>query len=221
MIRLSHNMGQHSADPYFSKHLKLHFCKYDDAIESVQLTYVVLDCFSSVIHIFFVMNSLLYIILLVCIFLFLLLFFKYKKKSVWKFFIQTFSFQVSKILSYCNTRRLAVVPQGGNTGLVGGSVPVYDEVIIIQFLICLWDDMFGQYQLFPEIHRTVFLIAFSKNHENLWIVYLHVLTRKDHIDPDEFHNIYYFLKFQFIVSVHMMYRINSELSLVFCPVVCR
>ncbi|TVU41973.1 hypothetical protein EJB05_15537, partial [Eragrostis curvula] len=35
---------------------------------------------------------------------------------------------VSKILSYCNSRRLAVVPQGGNTGLVGGSVPVYDEI---------------------------------------------------------------------------------------------
>ncbi|XP_073005459.1 probable D-2-hydroxyglutarate dehydrogenase, mitochondrial isoform X1 [Typha latifolia] len=38
--------------------------------------------------------------------------------------------EVSKILSYCNTKHLAVVPQGGNTGLVGGSVPVYDEVII-------------------------------------------------------------------------------------------
>ncbi|ONK75735.1 uncharacterized protein A4U43_C03F19990 [Asparagus officinalis] len=38
--------------------------------------------------------------------------------------------EVSKILQYCNSRRLAVVPQGGNTGLVGGSVPVYDEVII-------------------------------------------------------------------------------------------
>jgi hypothetical protein len=25
---------------------------------------------------------------------------------------------------------LAVVPQGGNTGLVGGSVPVFDEVIL-------------------------------------------------------------------------------------------
>lgn len=35
---------------------------------------------------------------------------------------------MSKILSYCNSRQLAVVPQGGNTGLVGGSVPVYDEV---------------------------------------------------------------------------------------------
>ncbi|OAY66316.1 putative D-2-hydroxyglutarate dehydrogenase, mitochondrial [Ananas comosus] len=38
--------------------------------------------------------------------------------------------EVSKILFYCNSRRLAVVPQGGNTGLVGGSVPVFDEVII-------------------------------------------------------------------------------------------
>ncbi|RZC53515.1 hypothetical protein C5167_012364 [Papaver somniferum] len=38
--------------------------------------------------------------------------------------------EVSRILKYCNSRRLAVVPQGGNTGLVGGSVPVFDEVII-------------------------------------------------------------------------------------------
>ena len=38
--------------------------------------------------------------------------------------------EVSKILKYCNERRLAVVPQGGNTGLVGGSVPVFDEIVI-------------------------------------------------------------------------------------------
>lgn len=38
--------------------------------------------------------------------------------------------EVSQILAYCNSRYLAVVPQGGNTGLVGGSVPVFDEVII-------------------------------------------------------------------------------------------
>ena len=25
---------------------------------------------------------------------------------------------------------IAVVPQGGNTGLVGGSVPVFDEIIL-------------------------------------------------------------------------------------------
>uniref|UniRef100_A0A8C8G6X7 D-2-hydroxyglutarate dehydrogenase, mitochondrial n=1 Tax=Oncorhynchus tshawytscha TaxID=74940 RepID=A0A8C8G6X7_ONCTS len=31
---------------------------------------------------------------------------------------------------YCNSRNLAVSPQGGNTGLVGGSVPVYDEIIL-------------------------------------------------------------------------------------------
>lgn len=38
--------------------------------------------------------------------------------------------QVSKILKYCNDKNLAVVPQGGNTGLVGGSIPVFDEVIL-------------------------------------------------------------------------------------------
>ena len=38
--------------------------------------------------------------------------------------------EVSAIMSYCNQRRLAVVPQGGRTGLVGGSVPVHDEVIL-------------------------------------------------------------------------------------------
>ncbi|KAG0578372.1 hypothetical protein KC19_4G018000 [Ceratodon purpureus] len=38
--------------------------------------------------------------------------------------------QVSEILRYCNSRNLAVVPQGGNTGLVGGGVPVHDEVIM-------------------------------------------------------------------------------------------
>ncbi|KAI9215967.1 Aip2 protein, partial [Blastocladiella britannica] len=38
--------------------------------------------------------------------------------------------QVSAILAHCHARRLAVVPQGGNTGLVGGSVPVFDEIIV-------------------------------------------------------------------------------------------
>ncbi|KAM7160332.1 D-2-hydroxyglutarate dehydrogenase, mitochondrial isoform 2-T2 [Macrochelys suwanniensis] len=38
--------------------------------------------------------------------------------------------EVSEILGYCNKRNLAVNPQGGNTGLVGGSVPVFDEIII-------------------------------------------------------------------------------------------
>lgn len=38
--------------------------------------------------------------------------------------------EVSKILQYCNARKLAVVPQGGNSGLVGGSVPVFDEIVV-------------------------------------------------------------------------------------------
>ncbi|XP_065214365.1 D-2-hydroxyglutarate dehydrogenase, mitochondrial isoform X2 [Planococcus citri] len=38
--------------------------------------------------------------------------------------------QVSAILKHCNERKLAVCPQGGNTGLVGGGVPVFDEIII-------------------------------------------------------------------------------------------
>ncbi|XP_021401080.2 D-2-hydroxyglutarate dehydrogenase, mitochondrial isoform X1 [Lonchura striata] len=38
--------------------------------------------------------------------------------------------EVSQILRYCYERNLAVNPQGGNTGLVGGSVPVFDEIIL-------------------------------------------------------------------------------------------
>jgi len=38
--------------------------------------------------------------------------------------------KVSKILKYCNDNNIAVVPQGGNSGLVGGGIPVDDEVIL-------------------------------------------------------------------------------------------
>lgn len=38
--------------------------------------------------------------------------------------------EVSRVLKYCNDRKLAVVPQGGNTGLVGGSTPVFDEIVL-------------------------------------------------------------------------------------------
>ncbi|KAI8069111.1 uncharacterized protein B0P05DRAFT_474925 [Gilbertella persicaria] len=38
--------------------------------------------------------------------------------------------QVSQILRYCNQHQLAVVPQGGNTGVSGGAVPVFDEIIV-------------------------------------------------------------------------------------------
>lgn len=54
---------------------------------------------------------------------------KYRGSSVVALRPKT-SQQVSDVLRYCNERRLAVVPQGGNTGLVGGSVPVFDEVVL-------------------------------------------------------------------------------------------
>ncbi|XP_030312172.1 D-2-hydroxyglutarate dehydrogenase, mitochondrial [Calypte anna] len=38
--------------------------------------------------------------------------------------------EVSQVLRYCHERNLAVTPQGGNTGLVGGSIPVFDEIIL-------------------------------------------------------------------------------------------
>ena len=38
--------------------------------------------------------------------------------------------EVSDIVAYCYKKNLAICPQGGNTGLVGGSVPVFDEVIV-------------------------------------------------------------------------------------------
>ena len=38
--------------------------------------------------------------------------------------------ELSELVGHCVKRKLAICPQGGNTGLVGGSVPVFDEVII-------------------------------------------------------------------------------------------
>ncbi|KIK06841.1 hypothetical protein K443DRAFT_88466 [Laccaria amethystina LaAM-08-1] len=38
--------------------------------------------------------------------------------------------QVSQIMKWCYDKRIGVVPQGGNTGLVGGSVPIKDEVVL-------------------------------------------------------------------------------------------
>jgi FAD/FMN-containing dehydrogenase len=42
----------------------------------------------------------------------------------------TLSLPVCFQLKYCNDNNIAVCPQGGNTGLVGGSVPLYDELIL-------------------------------------------------------------------------------------------
>ena len=38
--------------------------------------------------------------------------------------------QVAEILSICNSTRTPVVPQGGNTGLVGGQIPTEGEVLL-------------------------------------------------------------------------------------------
>jgi FAD/FMN-containing dehydrogenase len=38
--------------------------------------------------------------------------------------------EVAKVLAACNQFHVAVVPQGGNTGLVGGSVPRNGEVVL-------------------------------------------------------------------------------------------
>ncbi|KIR38029.1 D-lactate dehydrogenase [Cryptococcus deuterogattii 99/473] len=38
--------------------------------------------------------------------------------------------EVSQIVKWCNENDVAVVPQGGNTGLVGGSTPIHDELIL-------------------------------------------------------------------------------------------
>ena len=49
--------------------------------------------------------------------------------------------QMSKVLKYCNENKIAVNPQGGNTGLVGGSNPVFDEVIISTSLMNKGSDL--------------------------------------------------------------------------------
>lgn len=54
---------------------------------------------------------------------------KYKGSSPLVLF-PTSTKQVSQILSYCNLQNIAIVPQSGNTGLVGGSVAVHDEVVL-------------------------------------------------------------------------------------------
>lgn len=38
--------------------------------------------------------------------------------------------EVAAVLKHCYKRRLRVVPQGGNTGLVGGATPLHDEVVL-------------------------------------------------------------------------------------------
>jgi FAD/FMN-containing dehydrogenase len=39
--------------------------------------------------------------------------------------------QISEILAYCHAEKLAIVPQAGNTGLVGGSIPTVSTEIVL------------------------------------------------------------------------------------------
>ncbi|KAJ9154744.1 hypothetical protein NKR23_g2166 [Pleurostoma richardsiae] len=79
--------------------------------------------------------------------------------------------EVSKILKYCNDNKLAVVPQGGNTGLVGGSVPVFDEIVINM-------SRMNQVRFFDEVSGTLVVDAGA-----ILEVVDHFLAEKGYIFP--------------------------------------
>ena len=55
--------------------------------------------------------------------------------------------EVAKIVGHCIKNKLAVCPQGGNTGLVGGSVPVFDEIVLSTSLMDKIEGIFGHFRL--------------------------------------------------------------------------
>ena len=67
--------------------------------------------------------------------------------------------EVSEIVKWCNQRKIGIVPQGGNTGLVGGGVPVQDELILSlsnMTKVRSFDDVSGAHNsstLFGEAHK--------------------------------------------------------------------
>lgn len=79
--------------------------------------------------------------------------------------------EVSKVLEYCNDNMLAVVPQGGNSGLVGGSVPVYDEIVINM-------SRMNKIRGFDEVSGTLVVDAGC-----ILEVVDHFLAEKNHIFP--------------------------------------
>ncbi|MCJ1375241.1 hypothetical protein MMC20_006475 [Loxospora ochrophaea] len=79
--------------------------------------------------------------------------------------------EVSKILKYCNENMLAVVPQGGNSGLVGGSVPVFDEIVIST-------SRMNKIRSFDEVSGTLVVDAGC-----ILEVVDHFLAEKNHIFP--------------------------------------
>lgn len=79
--------------------------------------------------------------------------------------------EVSKVLKYCNDNMLAVVPQGGNSGLVGGSVPVHDEIVINM-------SRMNSIRDFDEVSGTLVVDAGC-----ILEVVDHFLAERDHIFP--------------------------------------
>ncbi|MCJ1258036.1 hypothetical protein MMC24_005865 [Lignoscripta atroalba] len=79
--------------------------------------------------------------------------------------------EVSKVLKYCNDNMLAVVPQGGNSGLVGGSVPVFDEIVVNA-------SRMNNIRSFDEVSGTLVVDAGC-----ILEVVDHFLAEKDHIFP--------------------------------------
>lgn len=69
--------------------------------------------------------------------------------------------EVSEIMKWCNKHRIGVVPQGGNTGLVGGSVPLDNEVILsLSNLnkVRSFDPVSGQYIFFLVVFEIDFCL---------------------------------------------------------------
>ena len=53
----------------------------------------------------------------------------YKQKPLAVIFPEN-TYEVSKILAYCNEQKIKVVPRGAGTGLSGGSLPLADSVLL-------------------------------------------------------------------------------------------
>jgi len=77
--------------------------------------------------------------------------------------------EVSEIVKYCSDHGLAVVPQGGNTGLVGGSVPVFDEVVVSMQLmnrVISFDKIAGMQSEIVIDDTSSYISEFSQAHSS-------------------------------------------------------
>lgn len=78
--------------------------------------------------------------------------------------------EVSEIVKWCNERRIGIVPQGGNTGLVGGGVPIKDELILSlgnMTKIRSFDPVSGELYQFKDMYAVVCGVL-CKNMQEYW-----------------------------------------------------